>query len=435
MLENKKKIFIYAFVALASLLAINVFSVQEKKYDFLETSLLNILENVAEEGKPEDPDLGIESVTLRKFAEPTGDFNYYRYYATVVIKNYGGDLEDAQAVFSGNNGQKHVFLQNSPAGFSLKNGELYIIDEYEIIFDGNYNGGLVTLNIDLKNQEEINEKNNFQEVEFFESQVKIDGIEVENISKDGQVKIVYDPTNLFLDTADYEIYISNALNFDKEDAKYDEVFTSNTAYGYYRIKASKELIQNPSWESLVTKDNPPHVFKFSDYPFEDEQTYFIYVKAVNQANGYYAVSNILKFAPQKKMAKAEFAKLFIEYADVGIYDKGEILYGDVKPDDWYAPYVQTLFNLGLIDNQSSEYLPDNIIDRAEVLKVVMDYFDVDLIAEKRRSHFKDIKKSDALYPYAQALFGSNKAGVFGEYLNPDLPATRNYMQYLIDEYK
>lgn len=435
MTGKKKKIFVYSISALTTAIVINSFSFETEKYNFLETSFLNIMQKVSEESKLAPPDLSIESVSLRKISDPSKDFNYYKYYANILVRNYGGDIENAKVVLSGDNDQKNIFLKNDGQGLSLKQGQNFIADKYEVLFDGNYNGGTITLNIDLKDQKDYYLDNNSYPVDVFELPVKIDSVELKGISEDGEFDIDYSPSNFYLSTDAFKIYTSDSLVTEDNDARYNEISVSDKIYGYDRIKSSKKNINDESWKQLTSSEQKNHKVKFSSTPFEDEMAHFAYVKAVNAENGYYAVSNILRFGPQKTMSRAEFAKLFADYANIPLYNKGEISFQDVNTNDWYAPYAQTLYNLGLLDSENFYFNPKDTINRSAVLRVAMDYFDVDLSGPTSNSRFEDISQDDFIFPYTQALSVSGKGGVFGDNFNPEMPATRNYMKYLINEYQ
>ncbi len=428
MLKNKIKIIAVVLLAFASGFLIHSFSQKSQNFDFVETSLLGILQKVVETGKPTDPNLSIEKVTLKKVSDPQINFNYYRYSATLILKNNGGRFKNAVAVLSGDNNQKHVFLKNGPDGFSLDANETYIIRDYEVLFDGNYNGGKITLNVDLKDRAHSADRNNFYDVHFFEPPPKIDDITVTNISRDGEVTFKYTPSNLFLSTDNYEIYVTDSLSLEDEEIRYAEVFLYNKFYDYHVVGSSKELLSGDRWELVES-------VKMDGDPFDSKETYFVYVKATNPDTNFYGVSNILKLAPQKEMKRGEFTKLFMDYADIPVYSDGELYFEDVKESDWYAPYVQTLFNLGLLDHSNHLYLPYEKVTRAEVLMAVMEYFDVDLSVGHKPPRFEDVSVGDFIHYYTQALFESGNSIVFGDYFHGDLPATRNYMNYLIDVYK
>ena len=367
MSAKKKKILMYSISALAVVIIIISFINRPKKFDFLETSFLHIMQQVDEESRIAAPDLSIESVSLRKIADPSKDFNYYKFFANIVIRNYGGDLENAKVVLSGDNDQKNIFIKNSDQGLSLKQGQNFIIDKYEVLFDGSYNGGTINLKIELKDQDDSYLENNSYPVDIFELPVQIDAISLENIAEDGEFKISYSPSNFFLNTDKFQMFTSDSLDYEEDDSRYGEIMSSDQIYGYNKIKATKENISDSGWSLLKADEQKPNKVKFSPAPFEDETTHFVYVKAVNPENNYYAVSNIISFGPQKTMTRAEFAKLFVDYANVKLYNKGDINFTDVSQDSWYAPYVQTLYNLGLLSNDNFNFHPDEKISRAAAL--------------------------------------------------------------------
>ncbi len=398
-------------VAIATaVLALPAFPAEDQELDFVEVSLLGILQKVAEEGKPDDPNLLIDRVFLKKVSDPTLYSNYHAYEATVFIKNDGRTLRNATTVLSGDKFQKDLVLKNSSDGFSLERGKTYIVDGYEVLFDGNYNGGTVTLNVD---------SNDFYELEFFELPALIEGIRVKNLAANGEVSISYRPSNFFLSTDVYEVFTSNSLDIGEADLNYRELSFHDKIRGYHVIRSSEDLLNDNSW-------------KQTDKIMDGD---FVYVRAVNPETGYYGVSDILKLSPQQEMSRAEFAKLFIDYAGIDVFDEGEMPFGDVRDDDWFTPYVQTLFNLGLVDHTDKFFFPNEKVTRGEVLVTIMDYFDVDLVVGPSKSRFEDISAGNFIYHYTQALFDGGKAGAFGDYFNQHLPATRNYLNHLVDAYK
>ena len=84
--QNRRSLLLRLVVALSSVLLVAYFALPNHDWRFLETSFLNILKKIADENRPEPPDLVIESVDLRKIGDPSDGSNFYKYYATVVIK-------------------------------------------------------------------------------------------------------------------------------------------------------------------------------------------------------------------------------------------------------------------------------------------------------------------------------------------------------------
>lgn len=431
----KKNFIFYAIVGIASMYAMANIQVSNGDFKFLETSLVTMLENVAQDHKFEPVDLGIQNVTLRKVSNPTQDFNRYKYVANIVVKNYGGDLKDGQLILRAGDTQRHNFVKNDAEGFSLAKDQTYIIENYEILFSGDYNGGKLTIEIKLPEKVDYFENNNKFEVNIADFNPKIKSFSVAGIKEDGTIQLGFDPLPYTVSSNGFEVYQSDSLNFEESDSKYAEVSLEDKTYGYYRIKNSEELMKNGKWTLLQGTDRDPHSIKFAKKPFEDSDSHFIYLKSTNEETGKYLISNIIELVPQKELNRAAFAKFFVEYTGVNLTDEGTNYFEDVDEGTWYAPYVKTLYKLGLIKSNEFRFNPESPMTRGDALRVVMDYFDVDLVNEEEEQPFADINSDSPLFPYAKALFASGRAGIFGENFHPNKPATKNYLKYLIYEYK
>lgn len=432
----KKNFIFYAVIAIGSLYAMTNIKVSNGNFNFLETSFVNILDNVVQDNKFEPVDLGIQNVTLKKIADPTSDFNHYKYVANIVVKNYGGDLKNGQLILQAGGSQKHNFVKNDTDGFSLAKGETYIIENYEILFDGNYNGGKLTVELKLPDQVDYFEGNNKFDVNIFELPPKIQSLGINEIKDDGTVKLSFDPLPYTVSANGFEVYKTDALSFDESDSKYAETTYANKIYGYYRIKNSEEFVKDGDWSLMQGTDTDPHSIKLSTNLFDDSAAHYIYLKSTNPENANYAVSNIIELVPQKELSRAAFARFFVEYTGVNLVDDGANYFEDVPEDSWYASYTKTLYKLGLIKSDSFRFRPDDPMTRGDALRVVMDYFDIDLVTHAEdKQPFADISSDNHLFPYTKALFASGKAGIFGENFQSDKPATKNYLKYLIYEYK
>lgn len=370
----KKNFILYAIIGLFSLYSVNNVNVSDGSFKFMETSLVSILENVAQSNKFEPVDLGIQNVTLKKISDPTPDFHYYKYVANIVIKNFGGDLKNGDLILRAGSNQKHNFVKNDTEGFSLAKNQVYIIENYEILFDENYNGGKLTIELKLPEKTDYFLENNKFEVNIFELPPKIQSLSVAGIKNDDIYQLSFDPLDYNILNNGFEIYTSNSLNFDDEDARYAETVAGDKILGYYRIKNSEKLIKNGNWSLMQGTDGDPHFIKFAKKPFEDDAAHYIYLKSTDPASGNYIISNIIEVVPQKSLNRETFANLFAGYTGTNL--------DVVKKDD-----------------------ATNTISRGEVLKIVTDNFNIDL------------------------------AKSVDHQLMPNLPATKNYLKYLIYEYK
>lgn len=401
----------------------------------METSMLGILTRIAEENKPNPPDLAIEKVLLRKIADSKNNFNFYKYYANVSLKNYGGGINNAKLVLYGDENQKKIEIKNTEKGFSLAKGQAYTIDRYELIFDGNYNGGQLELTVELADREDTNESNNSYKVDIFELPAKIENLEIEELQEDGSFTLAFEPANSSLNADKISIFETDALAYPEGEEKYSEILSSDRAYGYHKIKTSKEILNDAKFREVPNKSTVNYSVKFSEDPWTEQTAHYFYVKAINQENGNFALSNLIKVSSQKEIDRSDFAKLFVDFAGLNLETDGTYFYEDVSADSWYGPYVQTLYNLGLIKNSSSKYYPETKMSRGDVLRVVMDYCDTDLDIKPGAPHFEDVSEEDVFFPYVEGFYASGNGFALQEKFLAKQNASKNFLKYLINECK
>lgn len=432
-----KRPFLYSIIAALGLFVVVQFSIEHNDFSILKTSVLSVLENLIEESMPEPPDLAIKSISLQKTNDPDYNFNHYQYDATVLISNEGGQLLNSSLKISGSPDQQHKYIKNNEKGFALLEDENYILKGYDVLFDGKYNGGEITFDLDLKayKQEDYYLDNNTYTVPIFEEPANLEGIEVGEILDDGTFALNFEPEYFYLNEDNFEIYVSDSYEFLDSEMRYDEVFTQDKIYSYYRVKNSLDVIESKVWKSTPTSSMDAHFVKFSDDPFNEQVTRAVYIKATNPESGFYVYSNIIVLPPQKDLNRAEFAKWFVDYSNVTVFDVGQNMFDDVDSNEWYAPYVQTVYNLGLMGGiETRSFHPNDIITRGDALRVVLDHFDVDLVSSNE-VHFEDVPMESYLFHYAEGLQASGKGQAFDGYLYPEFPATKNYLKYLINGYQ
>lgn len=405
-----------------------------ENFVFVEAEIFETTTELMQEALKIPTDLALEKVTLTKIAEPTASFNYYKYKANVVIKNLGGKLSNSTVVLNAGEDQKYVFVKNDVEGFSLAKDKSYIYENYEVLFDGDYNGGKLLFTLDIKDHEDLYKNNNSYEVEIFEMPSKLQDFGITGIEDDGTFDLNFKPVNPAVNADEFEFFVSETVRFEEDEIKYAELETSEKIYGYHRIKNSLENLKSSYFRATKVEDFQASEIKFSDDPFNDKIAHYAYLKATNARNGNYAISNIIRFSPQKYLTRADFAKNFVEFAEITLSADGASFYEDVSLNQWYGPYVQTLFNLGLLKDESAFYFPDELMERGAALRVVLDYFDIELALKNKVARFEDSNEDDYLFPYLEALYSTGNGGAFGEAFNQKLPATKNYLKYLIHEY-
>lgn len=433
-----QKYLFYSILVAVSVFIATIFSPKfiDTDYRFLETSMLSILNNLLEASIPNAPDLTIDKIAFKKVADPSENFNYYRYRASIHITNSGGDLTNATVKLSNDADNKANYLKNSNESFSLKGGDDYTLRNYEFIFDGRYNGGLVNFSVDIQGglKEDLNLNNNVYALEIFEPDAQLDSIGLSDINDDGAFIVNFDDFDHNFTANNSEVLFAKDLPDNGIDANYAEIYSHGKIYSYHWLENSKKLLNTSNWKVQKGFSSPPYLVQVYDDPFESKEVFYLYIKVIDKDSGYYKISDILKFSPSNEISRAQFAQLFVEYAKLELSEVTSTFYDDVELNEWYAPALQTLYDLGLTDFDTNNYSPSEMISRAEVLKTVLNYFDVDLVVSEFSPRFDDVDQDNDLYPYTQALQASEKGNDLSKYLAPNKNSTKEFLKYLINEY-
>ncbi|MBT3864903.1 hypothetical protein HOF67_02650 [Candidatus Peregrinibacteria bacterium] len=380
----------------------------------------------------EYPDLGIEKITLIKSTNPSGNFPYYKYKATVVLRNYGEGLDKAEVTINAGKGQKSAFVRNELYGLTLPKGERFIFDDYEVLMAQGANYKSFDFEIDVKDQGDRDAGNNSYTAGAFEEPANLQSFEISAYDNDEDFDFDYRLANKYeADLSEAGMLMCVAENyrgFEENDMRYAEVDTTKDVYSYYKIKASEELIVDEEFECDEVRANAVR----EDFDLDEE--YVVFLKGVLE-DGSFAVSNALYLPEQEYMNRAEFTKLFVDYTGLEIYTDGQYYYKDVFGEEWYAPYVQTMFNHGLLPSPIDfRFRGDDAMHRGDILEPLLHYFDADLFVEDGAPHFHDVQKNSDDYFFVESLYSNVKASSFGIYFHPDKRASRHFLKYLIDEF-
>jgi hypothetical protein len=111
---------------------------------------------------------------------------------------------------------------------------------------------------------------------------------------------------------------------------------------------------------------------------------------------------------EKYITRAELSAMLVEKAKLTIDVTNAPHFTDVAATDWFAPYIETLANNGIVNGSDNLFKPNDAITRAEVAKLLAETFHY-----KTRIHskpyFDDVKQNAWYYNYVQTL---TKEGVF-----------------------
>jgi Subtilase family./S-layer homology domain. len=115
--------------------------------------------------------------------------------------------------------------------------------------------------------------------------------------------------------------------------------------------------------------------------------YALMIKEVsfNDLNGHWAEEDIKvlasrniisgypdgSFKPENSVTRAEFAKMIVSALNGGIYTPQAPSFEDVKPSDWFYPYVETAKQLGIVNGFNGRFDPNGLITRQEMTAMII----------------------------------------------------------------
>ncbi len=138
---------------------------------------------------------------------------------------------------------------------------------------------------------------------------------------------------------------------------------------------------------------------FSDVPDNSEHFAAVeYLKSKGVISGYPDGT----FQPDKPINRAESLKILLLGTSTPLDTSQSIAFPDVKSTDWFYPYVRKAYELKIVEGYpDGNFKPDNTINLAESLKVILLSFQAKLPASVDADPYPDVPKDVWYSPYAQ----------------------------------
>jgi len=137
------------------------------------------------------------------------------------------------------------------------------------------------------------------------------------------------------------------------------------------------------------------------------------------------------FAPDINITRAEFTKIIVKSFNIDISNQNkDSVFTDLKPEDWYTPYIEASKKKGIIDGfNDNTFRPNQNINRAEALKILLETVSKTkqeiVFAETGDIDFNDINQNNWFYKYVLYAFKNNIVQGFNDGLfHPERPITR-----------
>ncbi len=169
-------------------------------------------------------------------------------------------------------------------------------------------------------------------------------------------------------------------------------------------------------------------------PFLDIRSHSngLYIYALAQVGVVQGVDE-KSFEPDRGITRAELIKVALEANGIapmyGNFDSG---FSDVSMDSWYGPYVLKAFRLGIVNGfEDGTFRAGDVVSRAEVLKVFL-LASGEKIDESTRSSFKDVSADDWYARYVNTALNLGLIEVYDDFkFAPYMSVTRGDAMKLI----
>ncbi|HBB02285.1 MAG: carboxyl-terminal protease, carboxyl-terminal processing protease [Candidatus Peregrinibacteria bacterium GW2011_GWF2_38_29] len=114
------------------------------------------------------------------------------------------------------------------------------------------------------------------------------------------------------------------------------------------------------------------------------------------------ISDIDNFRPDDYCTRAEFYKMALSVAKIQADEAQKMPFKDVKLNQWYAKYIWTALNLGIIET-SDKFGPNDTITQGEAIQILLLTNKIQIAdsVKKEEIKFKDININSSLAKYAK----------------------------------
>ena len=259
------------------------------------------------------------------------------------------------------------------AGFKNDSEDCYVdVEDFDELADNLYEQAILSLIVNLNYYKTRDILENDKIEEF----IPIDRRDFNSLNSSKKTSLystIADPDNSYDSMDD----LVDAIDDEVDDLK------GGSGSGSGSFESSRDEYTRPGVVSTQPGNVVTTIFPFTDLvglEWAQEPIQKLYylgiVKGVSET----------EFAPNGKVTRAEFAKMIVGALGLSI-NAYEGTFADVSADSWYAPYVQTAYNNGIVKGDGSTFNPNGYISREDIS--VMIYRALELSATEEEVNILD----------------------------------------------
>ncbi len=138
------------------------------------------------------------------------------------------------------------------------------------------------------------------------------------------------------------------------------------------------------------------------------------------------------FKPNNNVNRAEFLKIILEGSDIPLNINSNTPFPDVNHQEWYAPYIKKAFNEGWINGYpDGTFKPEQTINKVEALKILGEVQSWQLIENVPTQPYEDVFKKAWHAPYVYYAQERNYLEEKGNFFEPAEFMTRAKISEII----
>lgn len=112
------------------------------------------------------------------------------------------------------------------------------------------------------------------------------------------------------------------------------------------------------------------------------------------------------FGPENEVSRAEVLKIILNAINANLFT-GDLPFSDIPDGEWFTTYVATAYDRQIIDGYPDlTFRPANVVNRAELLKILLEAFAVNVNDEVIEDVYADVSKDEWYAPYV--AYGKEK---------------------------
>ncbi len=214
-------------------------------------------------------------------------------------------------------------------------------------------------------------------------------------------------------------------SFLSRDAVYEKSFHANEdGKDRIELKIGDELYYS-NWFDIIDLSGDE---LFTDLSSANE--YFIAIMDLAE-KGVVAGYPDGTFRPENTVTRVEALKFILEGIKAKVTD-GELPFSDVSDEEWYAKYLYTAVNTGVVDGyEDGTFRPENTVNKAEFYKILFNGMGMDINPNVSSLPFTDVSADDWFAPYVVYAYKIGIIDADVKNLNASNGMTRAEVAYAI----